>query len=229
MPGRLNPLINGEIYHVFNRGIDHRPTFTDIREYQRGLKSFEFYRFRSPPTRLSYFLNLANEEQDRILSELLERKNFLTECLSHCLMPNHFHFLFKQLTENGISKFMSKFQNSYTRYFNTKHNNRIGPLFLDQFKAVRIETEEQLVHVSRYIHLNPYTSFVVKEIEDLLDYPWASFTEYLGKVKNGVCNTEIILSAFKNKGEYKRFVFDQADYQRDLEKIKHLTLEQGSG
>ena len=135
-------------------------------------------------------------------------------------MPNHFHFLLKQTAEEGIAKFMSNFQNSYTRYFNTRHN-RVGPLFQGPFRAVRVETDEQLLHLSRYIHLNPYSSFVVKNIKDLEEYQWSSFKEYLGKEK-GFCQKEIVMSFFKNPQDYRKFVFDQADYQRELQKIKHL-------
>lgn len=72
-------------------------------------------------------------------------------------MPNHFHLLIKQTEQNGISEFVGKFSNSYTKYYNTKHN-RVGALLQGQLKAVLIESGEQLIHVSRYIHLNPTSS-----------------------------------------------------------------------
>lgn len=148
----------------------------------------------------------------------------LVDIICFCLMPNHFHLLLNQLKDNGISKFMANLQNSFTRYFNTKHE-RIGHLLQGQFKAVLIEDDNQLLHVSRYIHLNPYSSYVVKDLESLEQYLWSSFPEYLGKVAAEICNKEIILSQFKDKKDYKKFVFDQADYQRRLEEIKHLVIE----
>ena len=75
------------------------------------------------------------------------------EIICYCLMPNHLHLLLRQLMDGGISKFMSNFANSYTRYFNTK-SKRKGPVFEGKFKAKRIETDEQLLHLSRHIHLN---------------------------------------------------------------------------
>ena len=120
---------------------------------------------------------------------------------------------------------MSDFQNSYTRYFNTSHRG-IGPLLQGQFKAVRIEDDKQLLHLSRYIHLNPYTSFIVRDLEDLFEYPWSSFPEYLSKIETGICNKEHILSQFSSSDAYKSFVLDQANYQRELGKIKHLSLEE---
>ena len=223
MPGRIVPLVFGQIYHVFNRGIDHRSTFTDRREYQRAYKSMSYYRLCNLPMSLSKYLRLDNDRKLE-MNNLLDKSEKLIEIYSYCFMPNHFHFLLKQVTDDGISKFLSNFQNSYTRYFNTKQE-RDGSLFLDQFKAVRIENDEQLIHVSRYIHLNPYTGFVIKRVEELLSYEWSSFKEYLTSEKEGITERTLILSFFPGKEKYKRFVFDQADYQKKLKEIEHLVFE----
>lgn len=137
-------------------------------------------------------------------------------------MPNHFHFLLKQIKDNGISHFVANFQNSYTRYFNVKWK-KDGPLLLTQFKAVRIEDDNQLLHVSRYIHLNPYSSFVIKSIDNLIDYPWSSLKEYLSSAN--VVKSEEIINLIGSSKKYKKFLLDQADYQRTLDQIKHLTHE----
>lgn len=139
-------------------------------------------------------------------------------------MPNHFHFLLRQIKDGGISKLIGNFTNSYTRYINTKQE-RAGPLFTGKFKSVRIETQQQLLHVSRYIHLNPYTSFVVKDTEGLRQYPYSSFPEFIGKTDSQLCMKEDILAGFKNPKQYEQFVLDQADYQRTLGQIKHQLLD----
>lgn len=158
------------------------------------------------------------------MNELHDKGDKLIEIFAYCLMPNHFHLLLKQVADRGVSKFLSQFENSYTRYFNTIYE-RVGPLFLDQFKSVRIVTEEQLLHVSRYIHLNPYTSYVVKDFESLFSYPWSSLEKYFIQEKSSLCNKEVILSLFKKPDDYRNFILDQASYQRELDKIKHLTIE----
>ena len=137
-------------------------------------------------------------------------------------MPNHFHLLLQQLTDGGISKFIKHIGDSYTRYFNTK-KERVGPLFQGAFKAVHVETNDQLIHLSRYIHLNPLVSFIVKE-ENFLSYPWSSLQIYLKKRHNFV-NPKPVLEQFKTNDEYLQFVLDQIDYGKELEKIKHLILE----
>ena len=91
------------------------------------------------------------------------------------------------------------------------------------FKAVRIESEEQLLHVSRYIHLNPATSYLIK-VNQLVNYPWSSFKDYQ-KDTNSFVNTSLVLNSFKSFKKYEEFVFDQADYQKTLDEIKHLVVE----
>lgn len=224
MPGRTIPLVTDEIYHVINRGISYQPIFNNKRDYSRAIETMLYYQNQTPPIKYSRFLRLSKTERKEIIESLIKQKKFLVEIISYCLMPNHFHLILKQITDNGISKFISNFCNSYIRYFNTK-NKRKGPLLEGKFKAKRVETEEQLLHLDRYIHLNPYSSHLIKNFKDLENYSFSSFPEYLGKVKTNFCSKELILSHFKNVASYQKFIFDQADYQRELQQIKHLILE----
>jgi len=223
-------LITDQFYHVFNRGVDRRQTFTGFPDYHRFLKTINFYRFTSLPIKLSHFLKQSTKTRTEFLNRLVLRQKILVEILAFCLMPNHFHFLVKQTENNGISNFLRLCQNSYTKYFNIK-NNRTGSLFQGQFKAVRVETEEQLLHLSRYIHLNPYTSYTVKSLDQLFSYPWSSLPEYSSininrKVEElNITDKTMILSQFKSADSYKKFICSQSDYQRQLDKIKHLTFD----
>ncbi|MBI2641202.1 transposase [Candidatus Roizmanbacteria bacterium] len=161
------------------------------------------------------------EFQKKLLKKIAQIKYFRVEILAYCLMPTHFHFLIKQKKHNGISKFMADIVNSFTRYFNLR-NERKGPLFLPRFKSVLVATDNQLMHVSRYIHLNPYSSGLIKNINSLNDYQWSSFGEYLLHEQK-LCNTKLVLSLFRGKeNSYKKFIEDNADYQRSLEKLKYL-------
>ena len=220
-----NPVLaENEIYHVVNRGLDRRPVFLNHWDFIRAWRTLDFYRFKKSDLNLAKVLVLAKKAKENFLADLHKDNNKLIEVLSYCFMPNHFHFLLKQKQENGISTFLSNFTNSYTRYFNTRCKRR-GRLFEGVFKAVRIETEEQLVHASRYIHLNPVVSSVVKEYE-LDNYRWSSLPEYLGKQKElEICDKEVILNNFSSEQDYQTFVHDQIEYGRELESIKHLLLE----
>jgi len=213
---------NKEIYHVFNRGIEKRPIFIGKRDYDRALQTLDYYQYSGISSSLSQVLKLEKDKRDFFLAQLKLKGERLVEILSFCLMPNHFHLLLKQVQEDGIKTFLSNFSNSYTKYFNIK-SDRIGPLLQGIFKAVRIEDDNQLVHVCRYIHINPIVSLVIKK-EGLIDYPYTSFPEYLGR-EEGFCRKDEILSYFPSVKKFEDFVFDQIDYGRKLESIKHLVFE----
>lgn len=216
-------LAEDQFYHVFNRAIDRQTIFSTKWECKRALETLKFYRFADLPFKLSQLLNLPESDRQKIIINLNQNNKKLVEIIAFCLMPNHFHFLLKQLKENGISKFVANFTNSYTKYFNTKHERR-GHLFEGLFKAVLVENNEQLLHLSRYIHLNPVSSFIIKP-DSLEKYDWSSLQEYLNISKENLCSKEIVLNNFPSIEEYKKFITNQIKYAQELEKIKHLTLE----
>lgn len=215
-------LADDQVYHVYNRGIEKRSIFTTKWEFQRALDVFKFYRFSDLPFRFSQLLKLPKDDREKILSEI-NNNDKLVEIIAFCLMPNHFHFILKQLQPDGIRKFISNFANSYTKYFNTKHE-RIGPLFEGIFKTVLVENDEQLVHLSRYIHLNPVSSFIIKS-GDLESYIWSSLCEYLNENDNNFCAKNSVLSLFPSVEGYHKFILDQISYAQELDKIKHLVME----
>ena len=212
---------NDYIYHVFNRGIERRTVFISKREFERMVDLIRFYRHKDIPLRFSQLL-LQPEEIRNVILENVYSSNKIVEILCYCFMPNHFHFMLRQKHDGGIAKFVSNITNAYTKYFNTK-NARIGPLFQGTFKAVLVESDEQLIHLSRYIHLNPVSSSII-EIKELKTYPYSSYQDYLSSSED-IVNKEFVLSMFKNVKQYERFVLDQADYARELEKIKHIAFD----
>lgn len=228
MPYRKVPLVVGEFYHVFNRSIASQPLFLRDRDYYRAHEVLNFYRFDKPSLRFSHYNRLLQAQRQEFLENLRKSIKRIS-IFAYCLMPNHVHFLLKQLTETGIADFMSNFQESYAKYFNLKED-RTGALFQSMFKAVRIETQEQFIHVMRYIHLNPLTSFIIKDFDELENYPWCSYAEYMGKVnKDNIildkAVKEEILQYFGSGIHLRKFTRDQMDYQRKLAEIKHLILE----
>jgi len=213
---------NNHFYHTFNRGVARQPTFKTKRDYDRAIIALDYYQYEKPSLKLARALSLNKEDELKFFQGLRKQPK-LAEITAYCLMPNHFHLLLKQKIKNGVSKFLSNFTNSYTRYFNTKRE-RVGPLFQGIFRAVRIETDQQLIHVSRYIHLNPVASLVIKE-EELDTYSWSSLPEYLNPRINMISQQKDILDYFPSRIAYRKFVYDQIDYAKKLEEIKHLMLE----
>lgn len=221
MPYRNIPFVTNQIYHVFNRSIASQPIFIDKRDHERMLDLIGYYRFKKLPLRFSHYNRLPKEQKAEYETSFMTKVNPMLEILAYCIMPTHVHFLLRPKIDNSVSDFMRNLQNSYSKYFNTKRS-RTGSLFQFMFKAVRIETDAQLVHVSRYIHLNPVTAYLV-EINDLEHYKWSSFKDYISGI-NSFVSKEMIASHFKSVQDHKKFVFDQSDYQRELDKIKHLLL-----
>lgn len=214
MPYRIIPFVNGEFYHLYTRGVEKQQTFSDRRDYSHFVEALFYYQIQNPKPRFS------THRRSKVFP--IDTSKKIAEIICYCLMPNHFHLLVKQLQDGGIPELMRKLLLSTTKYRNTKYNRK-GSLFQVPFKAVLIESEEQLLHVSRYIHLNPLVSLLTK---DLKLYPWSSYLDYQGLNNNPALKKEEILNFFKSPKDYEKFVLDQADYGIQLEKIKHLSLDE---
>lgn len=207
-------LATHESYHVFNHSVAGIPIFKGERECRLFLEAMRFYLQSNPPTRFSIY----RYNKERFSIKLDSR---LVTIISFCLMPNHFHFILRQEADNGIKQFIQKLTNSFAHYYILKYKKR-GHVFEGNFKAVWIETDEQLIHLSRYIHLNPVTSYLVKRPED---YLYTSYRNYLEKEQSDFVNPLPVLNQFSSPKSYQQFVLDQIDYQRKLAEIKHLLLE----
>lgn len=217
MPGRLVPLLNGEIYHVYNRGCEKREIFLQPRDFKRFQPTFYYYQYLGPK------ISFSKLPKKKLNSFQPTPESKLVEIISFVLMPNHFHFIVKQLKENGISIFLSQLSNSYTKYFNKKIN-RVGPLFQGVFKSVLVESNEQLIHLSRYIHLNPVVSGLSPNLKT---YKWSSYHEYIGQPV--LCLTQPVLESFSSQQKYIEFLEDHIDYATSLEQIKHQVIDEKYG
>lgn len=216
-------------YHIYNRGVEKRDIFQDSQDYGVFLSYLKQY--LSPKDEKGLLARLSNpnasyKEKDQII-KLLRLNNFHNDIflLAYCLMPNHFHLLIKQSTSIMIDKFMNSLALRYAVYFNKRYK-RTGILFQDVYKAVSVETDEQLLHLSRYIHQNPLSkNKPIKQcvIEDYLSQP-SSYPEYLGKRKTEWINKDEVLSFFSKTNSnlsYKSFV-EQTD---DVSLIHKLIIE----
>jgi len=145
----------------------------------------------------------------------------LVEFVAYNLLPNHNHFILKQLVDGGISEFMKRLSGGYTCYFNQKYN-RTGSLFEGTFKAVLINSNEYLLYLSAYINGN-------SEIHKIIiarNWPWSSYKDYFGFRSGTLCNKKVITEQFKNIYEYKDLVnIIVKESQERKEEIKKYLLE----
>ncbi len=221
MPLRREVLATDEIYHVFNRSVANADILTNRRTLHRMLALLEYYRLKQR-LRYSKFITLPKEQRTRYFKEM-ESYPKLVDVYTFALMPTHYHLLIKQVYDNGIVQFIANIQNSFAKFFNLKWD-RHGALFQNPFKTKWVQTDEELLHISRYIHLNPVTSYLLG-FEDLTDYEWTSFSWYMDEEKNRFLDTSIILTLAGSRKQYRQFVGDRVDYQRELSRIKRLILE----
>ena len=148
--------VKGEYYHIYNRGHNKMPIFIDNNDY-------DFFMLRLRQNLGEVFIHPS---RNSYVIKTLPPGSFTLEC--YCLMPNHFHFLLQQKGDISLSKLMGKVCTSYSKYFNKKYA-KVGSLFQDEFKAVRIVSHEQLMRVIEYIHHNPVKDGLVL---NSVDYPY---------------------------------------------------------
>jgi putative transposase len=204
---RTTQFFEGGYFHVYNRGVDKRAVFLRYGQYLRFVQTI----------RLILFTGSATPRLKTNQSLALNRK---VRMLSYCLMPNHYHFLLQEIEEGGITEFMHKLDTSYTKYFNM-NTHRSGRLFEYTFKAKTIESDDLLLHISRYIHLNPVIANLVEKPEE---WKWSSYREYIDIESSKFCDTSILEYFFKDIMSYKKFVTDQIEYAKmlkDIEEVKH--------
>lgn len=209
-------LVNGEYYHIYNRAVDKRLIFGADNDYWRfvqGLYVFNNENFVNNPF-VPDFL--------RIVNNIKGTRRPLVDIIAWCIMPNHYHLLVRQIVEGGISKFIQKHANSFTKYFNKKHD-RSGHLFESVYKAKLVEDETYFTHLSRYIHLNhlelcepDWKENGIADIERakkfLVEYPWSSYRDYAGERPSiflPIINREPINEVFdRDLNKYKDFICD---------------------
>ena len=187
MPLRKHQLIKNGYYHVYNRGHNKQPIFFNGRDYVRYLAKLEKYLEKHAVTLIAY-----------------------------CLMPNHIHLLIRQDGDMAIEQFIHRLHTAYTMYFNKKYE-RVGSVFQGRYKAKPIETDEYLLHVSRYIHQNPLEIIRAQGPalnSDISTYRWSSYQEYIGQSPTHLCNISVLLDYFskkkeKKKNTYQNFVEDR--------------------
>ncbi len=212
-------------YHIYNRGVEKRRIFTDKQDYSVFLSYLKTYLSPKNTNLLQLVImspkTTPKEKEDA--EQQLHLKNYSeqVELLCYALLPNHFHLLIKQHA-NVINHFMNSLGTRYGMFFNRKHK-RNGVLFEDVYKAVLVETDEQLIHLSRYIHLNPKRWFekTRSNVDILLP---CSLPEYLSIRQTEWIKTHHILGYFSKTNQYKSYE-NFLGLPGDDEIFAHLALD----
>ena len=163
-------------YHIFNRGSYKHRIFHDKADYEDFLGILAYYLKYPKAKKLSYMKTVKRPH-------LLVRNQYVdsVRLVTYCLMPNHFHFILKQMPsankKTGISNLMRRVMITYSMHFQYKHKHQ-GNLFQGRYKNVKIDTNKQLLDLSKYIHLNP-----AKLTKKLETYPYSSLPHYLKQAK----------------------------------------------
>src|SRR3989344_2005241 len=209
----------GEIYHVYNRGVEKRKVFLQEQDYYRFVH--DLFEFNDSEYTEKLYIPLSSRKPqipEVGLPEFHKRK-LLVDILSFCLMPNHFHLMLHQRTDNGITEFMRKLGTGYTNFFNKKYE-RVGALFQGKYKAIHISKDHHLLYLPYYIHLNPLdmishtwrdgTIKNIKQAETYLGaYRWSSYLDYTGK-KNfpSVIEKNFLVTLLGSPEDYKKDMFE---------------------
>lgn len=201
----------GEFYHIYNRGVEKRDVFTSSRDISRFFQSMEMFNTLEPIGSLH-----ENYYAKKKFGGLASKSDKLVNFVCYCLNPNHYHFILEQVAEKGIEKFMHRLSTGYTGYFNLKYK-RSGSLFQGTYKAIHIDSNEYLLHLSAYVNLNSEVHKL--ELGGLASK--SSWEEYLGSNKLKFCsNKEAVLGQFKNGKDYAEFARRSLDSIKERKKMQ---------
>jgi REP element-mobilizing transposase RayT len=192
MPRRGDAFAKGHYYHVYNRGAGRSSIFFADDQYD-------------------YCLDLVARYQ----------KPYGVSIIAYCLMPNHYHFLLRQEADEPLSKFVSVVFNAYVQAMNRQHE-RTGTLFEGRFRHIRIDRDEYLIHLCRYIHLNPVKAKLVSLPEEWI---YSNYPEWIGLRAEVLQDQEFIREHFPTTEAYRRFVEDYQDYERMSARIAPYVLD----
>jgi putative transposase len=136
-------------------------------------------------------------------------------------MPNHFHFLIKQKSDIPLSKFIGALFNAYNQAVNLEQKRK-GPLLEGRFKHVLVDQEEYLVHLCRYIHLNPVKAGIVKAPGD---WRYSDYGSWISSKADTLWENQFVREYFMSPKEYEEFVCDYQDDSKSSEQLNDYFID----
>ena len=224
MSTRRDIFVNGEYYHIFNRGVDKREIFSSPKDYERFLIAVDLLNDNYDGLMIEW-RDFKKSNPKKSVNDFLKgtfrKRESLVEVLAYCLNPNHFHFILKQVRDKGIERFLHKLGTSHTKYYNKK-NKRSGALFQGVFKSIHVDSNEYLLYLSAYVNKNNFIHGYNKNDK----WPYSSLHHYLGAKKDKLIkNSQIISSQFRNQSELSDFFAKNAKFLKDKKEMERYILE----
>jgi REP element-mobilizing transposase RayT len=173
MPRRQLRFAAANYYHIYNRGLNGEPIFFEHDNY--------FYLLR-------------------LIEKAFEKHNVTT--IVYCLLPNHYHFLLRTEIDDVLSDCIKEIFISYVQAVNKRYK-RSGPLFEGRFRSKWIDDIDYLLHLCRYIHLNPVRAGLVKSPEDWI---FSNYRDFVGLRNNGLIDRKFIKKYFTTANDYCNFI-----------------------
>lgn len=237
---RKFPLVVGNIYHVYNRGVAKCTICEEDADFWRFLQGLCLFNDIKSATNVLWQLEkkrgrlTLNVLKDYVVNPDTERKP-LVRIMAYCIMGNHYHLLVEEFQEGGITQFMHKLGLGYARYFNNKYE-RVGSLFQDKFKNVLVDDERYLQYLLVYInvlnpaqHLEPdWKERGIQDMPAVLQYtesyPWSTHQEYLGKRNSLIIEKGVLGELIPTPEDYLNLV-KMVLRDKKYKEISNLTLE----
>lgn len=137
---------------------------------------------------------------DAIVRRATERID--SRVLAYCWMTNHIHLLV-QVGDDPLGQLMQMVGSKYARYLQHGEGTT-GHCFERRYHAVLVTDERQILHVVRYVHLNPVRAGLVT---DPVDYAWSSHRVYVGLRSTPWVAPEAVLGRFSSDADEARQAF----------------------
>lgn len=218
--------INGEIYHIFNRGTERKKIFVRKEDYVYALIRLMLFNTQdNVPENISRFT----------LEKAIEQAPTkpLVKFLAFNFIPNHIHLELKQIIRGGISKLLHRFQTAQAKYFNAKYN-RSGHLFQGAFKAKHVNRNNYFSYLPLYIHMNtadllPPNTPTKKILEFIFSYPWSSLKYYVNEKQFPHLETKEYKNLYSSKKDWEDAIKEYLPYYKEMRDAQRLSKQGESG
>lgn len=230
MSNRKVPLIDGEYYHIYNRGNSKQKIFFNKEDYNYFIKclyccnTYKNFKFREDVVKPG------------IDAFDFDREETIVSIGAWVLMPNHFHIyittshksdLWHDIEKSRISEFMRKLSTAYVKYFNAKYG-RTGGLFEGKFKSVHIKNDNQAKYLFSYINLNPvklidskWKEKGVRNVKNVLEflekYRWNSYKDHINRDRreSKILDMDVFPKYFSNLEDFNKEILTWLEYKNE--------------